>query len=30
MRALIETSGFRRAQAELLSGGIVTIYRAEK
>ena len=30
MRALIETSGFRRAQAEPLSGGIVTIYRAEK
>lgn len=30
MRALIETSGFSRAQAEPLSGGIVTIYRAEK
>ncbi len=30
MCALIQTSGFSRAEAEPLSGGIVTIYRAEK
>ena len=30
MCALIDTSGFSRAQAEPLSGGIVAIYRAEK
>jgi demethylmenaquinone methyltransferase/2-methoxy-6-polyprenyl-1,4-benzoquinol methylase len=30
MCALIERSGFGHAQAEALSGGIVTIYRAEK
>lgn len=30
MYTLIETSGFSHAQAEALSGGIVTIYRAQK